>query len=283
MPQSRFFFPTLLPTAIALFTASSSSAATETWEGGAAAANWSDAANRNADGTPTSSHAALLDNSFVNPLLQINAQSGAIRGTFLNYAGATPLVSNLYGASINAAKTGPLLRITTNAPTSLTANKINFQVRLEHYNAANANDLNLVSPGTAVQNVWHHAAVASEKTAELADPLVSGPDADKDRDGIVNLLECAMATNPGLPDSIPASAERNGPTFEFSYTRNNAATDLVFTVKWSDGMKPGSWTPSGIANQNPDPIPENAQTETLRISVPVGSNRRFVRLEITKP
>lgn len=139
MPQSRFSFPTLLPTAIALFTASSSSAATKTWDGGAATANWSDAANWNADGAPTSSDAVVLDNSTVNPVPQINAQSGAncgtltldgaISGTFLNYAGATPLVTNLYGASINAANTGPLIRITTNAPTSLTANKINFQLR----------------------------------------------------------------------------------------------------------------------------------------------------------
>lgn len=74
------------------------------------------------------------------------------------------------------------------------------------------------------------------------------------------------------------------PSFAASKTWDaGAATDLVFTVKWSDGMQPGSWTPSGIAHQNPAPIAENATTETLRISVPIGSNRRFVRLEITKP
>ena len=39
-------------------------------------------------------------------------------------------------------------------------------IRLEHYNAANANDLTLVSPGTAVQNVWHHAAITFEKAAD---------------------------------------------------------------------------------------------------------------------
>jgi autotransporter-associated beta strand protein len=264
-------------------------------------------------------------------------------------------------------------------------------LRLEHYNAANAGDLTLVSPATAVQNVWHHAAVTFEKTAdntgtvrlylngtqvgspntvtwalrqdlalvlggvtstsaavaprylngwlddsalfrgamsaseiaslakqsvatfsglsasasvalsssvaspwedwrsanfnstELADPLISGPDADKDRDDIVNLLEYAMATNPGLPNSIPASAEKNGATFEFTYTRNKAATDLLFTVKWSDAMQPGSWTTAGITDQNPDPIAENTETETLRISIPVGNNRRYVRLEITQP
>ena len=134
-PRHRFLRPlALLPLA-----ASPLHAATKIWDGGAATVNWSDAANWNADGAPTSSDAVLLDNSAVNPLPQINAQSGAncgtltidgaISGTFFNYAGATPLVTNLHGASVNAANTGPLINITTNAPASLTANKINFQLR----------------------------------------------------------------------------------------------------------------------------------------------------------
>jgi hypothetical protein len=39
-------------------------------------------------------------------------------------------------------------------------------LRLEHYNAANSGDLTLISPATAVQNVWHHAAITFEKTAD---------------------------------------------------------------------------------------------------------------------
>ncbi len=114
-------------------------AAPKTWDGGAVTANWADANNWNANGTPTSSDAVLLDNSAANPVPQISAQSGAncgtltvdgvVNSTFLNYGGATPLVTNLYGASVNAANTGPLLNITANAPASLTANKVNFQLR----------------------------------------------------------------------------------------------------------------------------------------------------------
>lgn len=264
-------------------------------------------------------------------------------------------------------------------------------LRLEHYNAANIGDLTLISPGTAVQNVWHHAAVTFEKTAdntgtvrlylngtqvgspttvtwslrqdlalvlggvtsnssgvaaryfngwlddsalfrgvmsasdiaslakqsvatfgglsasssvvlsasaaspweewraanfnstELADPLVSGPDADKDRDGIVNLLEFATATNPGLPNTVPASAEKNGATLEFTYTRNKAATDLEYLVKWSETLAPGSWSTAGIADQNPTPLSETATTKTLRILVPAGTVRRFLRLEVVQP
>jgi hypothetical protein len=39
-------------------------------------------------------------------------------------------------------------------------------LRLEHYSAANSGDLTLASGGTAVQNVWHHAAITFEKTAD---------------------------------------------------------------------------------------------------------------------
>ncbi len=117
----------------------SASAATKTWDGAAANGNWSDAANWNADGVPTSSDAVLLNNATLNPVPQINAQNGAncgtltidglVNGTFLNYGGSTPLVTNLYGASVNAANTGPLINITANAPATVTANKVNFQLR----------------------------------------------------------------------------------------------------------------------------------------------------------
>lgn len=136
--------PSIAPTSriaayLFLLASASATAATKTWDGGAATANWSDAANWNSNGTPTSSNAILLDNSAVNPLPQLSAQSGATCGTltidgaanatFLNYGGSTPLVTNLYGASVNAANTGPLLNITANAPASLTANKVNFHLR----------------------------------------------------------------------------------------------------------------------------------------------------------
>jgi autotransporter-associated beta strand protein len=114
-------------------------AATKLWDGGGTSLNWSDAANWSADGVPTSSDAVVFDNTFTNPMPQISAQSGAncatltVNGatasTFLNYAGSTPLVLNLYGASVVASNTGPLVHISSNAPASLSANKVNFRLQ----------------------------------------------------------------------------------------------------------------------------------------------------------
>jgi autotransporter-associated beta strand protein len=117
----------------------SAHAALKTWDGGAGTVNWADANNWNANGVPTSSDAVWLDNSGTNPLPQLNTQSGAnaatlavngvVSGYFLNYAGATPLVLNLYGTSVNASNTGPLLYIGTNAESSVSANKVNFRLQ----------------------------------------------------------------------------------------------------------------------------------------------------------
>ena len=134
-----FSVPFRITATTLLVSISTTLAATKTWDGTAANDNWSDAANWNADGVPTSSDAVVLDNSVVNPVPQISAQSGAncgtliidgvVSATFLNYGGATPLVTNLYGASVNAANIGPLINLTADAPASVSANKINFQLR----------------------------------------------------------------------------------------------------------------------------------------------------------
>jgi hypothetical protein len=114
-------------------------AATKFWDGGALTANWADAANWNADGVPTSSDVLWLDNSIVASLPTLNAPTSANVGTlnidgtasasFLSSTATTPVVINLYGATVNPANTGPLLYVGPSAPASLTATKINFQLR----------------------------------------------------------------------------------------------------------------------------------------------------------
>lgn len=116
-----------------------SSAATKLWDGGGTSLNWNDAANWSADGVPTSNDAVVIDNSFTNPVPQINAPSGgncatltvngATASTFLNYAGATPLVLNLYGASVVSSNAGPLIWMSSNALASLSANKVNVRLQ----------------------------------------------------------------------------------------------------------------------------------------------------------
>ena len=114
-------------------------AAVKTWDGGAGTVNWSDANNWHPNGVPASGDVVWLDNSGTNPLPQINTLSGAdaatlgvdgvVSGYFLTYGGATPLVLDFYGASVNASNTGPLIHIGTNAEPSVTASKVNFRLQ----------------------------------------------------------------------------------------------------------------------------------------------------------
>lgn len=85
-------------------------------------------------------------------------------------------------------------------------------------------------------SAWEDWRAANFNSTELADPLISGPNADKDHSGIINLLEYATATNPGVPNAFPASANKNGANLEFTYTRSKAAflDGPNYTVEWND-------------------------------------------------
>ena len=79
------------------------------------------------------------------------------------------------------------------------------------------------------------------------DPAISGDDADFDRDGLCNLLEYALATDPlsgasASPPSLQVSGVAPQPTrLALYFTRNLAANDLTYTVEASSDL--ATWTP----------------------------------------
>ena len=133
------------------------------------------------------------------------------------------------------------------------------------------------TPYTALQ-MWRYQYFGTVQNTGSAADLFDG-----NGDGEVNLIEFATSQSPVANTRAALGLARNGATLEFTYTRNKAATDLEYLVKWSDSLAPGPWSTVGISDQNPAPLTETAGTETLRILVPAGSIRRFVRLEVTQP
>jgi len=107
--------------------------------------------------------------------------------------------------------------------------------------------------------------------------------ADKDNDGLSNLLEYACATNPNANNAAPHSASRNGSVIDFIYTRNKSATDVTCMVEWSDSLSAASWSTSGVSA--PTILSDNGTTQQIKVSVPAGAGvtRRFVHLKVTKP
>ena len=107
--------------------------------------------------------------------------------------------------------------------------------------------------------------------------------ADKDHDGIINLLEYAFASDPNHSNPAPIGAAKSGSNLEFTYFKNNTATDLTYTVEWSDTLKAAEWSTTGVSA--PTPISNDGTRQKLKVTLPagLGLTQRFVRLRITRP
>ena len=114
------------------------------------------------------------------------------------------------------------------------------------------------------------------------DPAISGDFADPDHDGISNLLERATAMDPNINDAVPAAAIKTATTLDFIYTKNKSATDLIYTIEWSDTLA-DDWSTTGVSP--PTVLSDNGTTQQIKVTVPVdaGVTNRFVHLKVTRP
>jgi hypothetical protein len=107
--------------------------------------------------------------------------------------------------------------------------------------------------------------------------------ADNDDDGVANLIEYATKMTPAANDVTPQAATKNGSgsNLEFTYTKNKAATDVSFTVEWSDTLG-NDWSTVGVT-QALVPGSDNGTTQQIKATMPAGvSGRRFVHLKVTR-
>jgi hyaluronate lyase len=126
---------------------------------------------------------------------------------------------------------------------------------------------------SAVENWRQQNFGTITNTGDFADT------ADKDKDGLANLLEYACATNPNTSSPAPASSVRNGNNLEYTYTKNKAATDVTFTVEWSDDLL--TWSTTSVTS---NVLSDNGTTQQIKATMPAGTNgRRFVHLKVTRP
>lgn len=133
------------------------------------------------------------------------------------------------------------------------------------YEGGDGNDLVL----TALTNIekWRQLNFQTTLNADTAADL-----ADPDQDGVVNLLEYATGLSPNARNASPGTILKQGSVMTFSYVKNPSATDVVYSVEWSDSLQ-SAWTTSGVVSTQQG----NVVTATIPASVP----RRFVRLKVT--
>jgi hypothetical protein len=129
-------------------------------------------------------------------------------------------------------------------------------------------------------NVWRRASFTP---AELADPSISGDQADPDHDGLSNLMEYAL----GLPPKNPTTTNRPYASvttgyLTLTYTRAKAATDVSVVVEQSNDLV--TWH-SGTNYVQQISLVDQGSTQliTAQTLVPVGASAaNFVRLRATR-
>lgn len=185
--------------------------------------------------------------------------------------------SDVLSAVLARSGTSLDFNVTTMAPTF---DGFVYYASRENTDPALHPTLELVMPRSELE-IWRIEQFGENAT----DPLMAGNTLDPNGDGESNFYEFATGQDPLAGTLISPSIHQNPADLEFTYTRSKAAVldGVTFTVKWSDTLEGGSWTTAGIANQNPPPINQDSETETLCISIPLGTVRKFARLEIAMP
>ncbi len=113
------------------------------------------------------------------------------------------------------------------------------------------------------------------------DSEIIGMDQDPDQDGNSNLLEWALNLDAKVADHFNPIFVIDGANLQYTYTRRKtAAGEAEFQVLWSDTLE-DDWSSENVSAETP--VSETDTTRTVMVSVPVTSEKRFLRVRVSKP
>jgi autotransporter-associated beta strand protein len=152
--------------------------------------------------------------------------------------------------------------------------------------AGNAN--NFASSSTALNQFITAASFdtwASDPTQKLTTGADRGATADPDKDGIPNLIEFALGGNP-MVSSLPVlpSLSKSAGNWVFDYERSDLSLSPVTTQVVEYGSNLTGWTPVIIPTTSSGmvTITPGSPSDHVRVTLPTGSNKTFVRLRVSK-
>ncbi len=117
---------------------------------------------------------------------------------------------------------------------------------------------------------------------ELADPAISGDAADPDGDGLPNLLEYALGTNPRSPGINPLGPRIEQGRLTLTCTRARAAVDVAPGLEISPDLQQWQSAEGWFEEVSCDDEGDR-QRVTLRMTTPTsGQTAAYVRLRVQK-
>ncbi len=111
--------------------------------------------------------------------------------------------------------------------------------------------------------------------SELADPNISGANADPDADQLQNLIEYAMNLDPKAFSASTAVVDQTSGYLTLTVAKNISATDINWSAEVTDNLT--NWTPAVIITNSDSSF--QARDNILASTAP----KRMIRLKITRP
>ena len=110
-------------------------------------------------------------------------------------------------------------------------------------------------------------------------------DTDTDRDGVANVLEAALGSDPLAATTLSTPTQSfiniSGQTFSaITFTSNPAIDDLTLTVEWSNDLLNWSTTMTTEVSRVPT---GGLETITVRSIIPAGNGSQFLRVRVDQP
>ena len=121
---------------------------------------------------------------------------------------------------------------------------------------------------------------------ERNDPAISGPLSDRDKDGIVALLEYALARNPNAPDAtnLPGSTTVSVEGNEYlaiAFNRPSKPLDLVYAIETTEDF--AVWIEEGVMLPSPVDNGDGTELVIFRDTQPIGSSTvKAMRVRVTQ-